>query len=264
MLRLAAILVSLLALTISTIAAAAARPSSVRLVVSPSPSYALEPTRIDLGAGPGDSVTRLRIRAVSPAGVSSHVRTSAVRKRLRRGTLRFPVAGAWHLVVTDAGGRRVHGVDALPLRVLAPRPTPPPAGFGALGQADCNPASPLDPDAGGTPDVFGTAFAGEQLWALPFLPRGAGFVRRDEAVFEGLVGKEIKIVFGMTAFHAPFRAVGPGGRVLAPEWGPSFHSSSNWDRQPGVEWGGGLVFPAPGCWRIEAGALGAVYFSIRS
>jgi hypothetical protein len=236
----------------------------VRLVVSPTPSYALEPTRIDVRAAPPTSVAQLRVRAVRPSGAVSHVRTSVVRKGLRRGTFRFPAAGNWQLLVTNPVGRRVPGVDALAVRVLAPRPTRPPAGFGPLGQPGCSPASPRDPGARGTPDVFGTAFAGEQFWALPFVPQGAAWGRRDAAVFDGVVGKEIKIVFGMTSFHAPFRAVGDDGTTLAPVWGPSFHVGSNWDRQPGVEWGAGFVFPATGCWRIAAGETGSLYFLVRS
>ena len=237
---------------------------SVRLVVSPTPSYALEPTRIDVRAASPTPVAQLRVRAMWPSGAVSQVRTSVVGKGLRQGTFRFPTAGNWRLLVTNRAGRRVPGVGALAVRVLAPRPTPPPAGFGPLGQPGCNPASPLDPSARGMPDVFGSALAGEQLWALPFVPQGAAWGRRDAAVFDELVGKEIKIVFGMTSFHAPFRAVGDDGTTLAPVWGPSFHAGSNWDRRPGVEWGAGFVFPAPGCWRIAAGETGSLYFLVRS
>lgn len=263
MLRRAGFLVSALALAPATITASASGPT-VRLTVSPSPSYALEPTGIEVHAVSGASVTRLRVRALAPSGAVSRVRTQVVGRGLRRGTFRFPVAGAWRLIVTDRAGEQVHGAGARTVRVLAPRPTPPPRGFGAVGAPGCSPASPLDPNAKGTPDIYGTALAGERLWALPDVPEGAAFARRDRAVFDGLVGKEIKIIFGMTAFHAPFRALGPSGQVLDPTWGPSFHSSSNWDRQPGVEWGAGFVFPVAGCWRIETGAFGAVYLSIRS
>jgi hypothetical protein len=82
--------------------------------------------------------------------------------------------------------------------------------------------------------------------------------------FDGRVGKEIKIVFGMTTFHAPFRALGPGGTAIAPVWGPSFHGSSNRVRRPGSKWGAGFVFPAPGCWRIGVGSRGDVWIRIRS
>lgn len=47
-------------------------------------------------------------------------------------------------------------------------------------------------------------------------------------------------------------------------WGPTFHQSSNWDRQPGTEWGAGFVFDRPGCWRIQVGAWGALWLLIRS
>jgi hypothetical protein len=152
----------------------------------------------------------------------------------------------------------------LTVRVLPARPTRPPQGFGPLGRPGCNPPSPLDPSSHGTPDVFGTALGLEQLWALPFVPEGASWTRKASAVFDGLVGKEIKIVFGMTSFHEPFRAIGPDGSALEPVWGPTFHSGSNWDRQPGAEWGAGFVFPGPGCWRIAVGSTGSLYFLIRS
>jgi hypothetical protein len=96
------------------------------------------------------------------------------------------------------------------------------------------------------------------------LPEGASWVRPDAAVFDGLVGKQMKIVFGMTAFHSPFRAIGPGGLEILPVWGPSLHTGSNWSRQPGAEWGAGFVFPQPGCWRVSVGSRGDVWVLVRS
>ena len=243
--------------------AAGARPApSARLTVTPPMPYALEPARIELRSS-GLPTAGLRVRALSPTGKTLRVGTRVVRPGLRRGAFRFTVQGTWRLRVTDPTGKRVPGIRPRSVRVLAARPTPPPAGFGALGQSGCSPPSPLDPDAPGTPDVFGTAM-GEELWALPFVPEGASWARSDEAVFDGLVGKEVKIVFGMTSFHSPFRAVGPDGTTLAPVWGPLFHGGSNWDRQPGSEWGAGFVFPVAGCWRIAVGSRGSLYFLIRS
>jgi hypothetical protein len=259
--QLGGLLLGLVAFLGLSFGATEGRATSVGILVSPTPSYALEPTRIDVRAAPPTSVAQLRVRAVSPSGVVSRVRTAIVRRGLRRGTFRFPAAGAWKLLLTNPAGLRR---AALGVRVRAPRPTRPPVGFGALGQPGCSPASPLDANARGTPDVFGTAYAREQLWALPFVPDGASWARRDAAVLDGLAGKEIKVVFGMTSFHTPFRAVADDGMTLAPVWGPAFHAGSNWDRQPGVEWGAGFVFPSPGCWRIAAGEVGSVYFVIRS
>ena len=68
----------------------------------------------------------------------------------------------------------------------------------------------------------------------------------------------------MTAMHLPFTARGPGGQTLAPAWGPSLHSSSNWARQPGSEWGAGFVFPTAGCWRVDVGVYGTVWLLLRS
>ena len=143
-------------------------------------------------------------------------------------------------------------------------PTPSPTGFGPLGRPGCNPASPADRSAQGFRDVFGTAIGGEQLWALPFLPRGATWVRPDAAEFNGLVGKEVKIVFAMTSYRAPFGAVGPDGATLEPVWGPSFHLGANWVRIPGPEWGAGFIFPEPGCWRIRVGSYGDVWMLVCS
>ena len=166
--------------------------------------------------------------------------------------------------MTSVAGKPITGAHALALSVLPPVLTVPPAGFGAPGHAGCSPPSPRDPTALGTPDVFGTAYGGEELWALPFVPAGASWGRSDAAVFDGLVGKEIKIVFGMTSFHSPFRAVEPKGAMIAPVWGPSFHLGSNWDRQPGTEWGAGFVFGMPGCWQVQVGSVGSVYLLVRS
>jgi hypothetical protein len=209
-------------------------------------------------------IARLRVRARSPDGQVTTIRTRVVERGVRRGSFRFPTAGAWTLFATDPPRGRVHSVAQVRVRVLDPVPTAPPEGFGALGRRQCDPPSPASGEATGLRDVFGTALGGEEFWALPFLPVGATWPTPHFAVFEGLVGKEIKIVFGMTSFHRPFRAIAPTGAPLKPKWGPSFHTGSTWDRRPGVEWGAGFVFPEPGCWRIQAGSLGDLWLLIRS
>jgi hypothetical protein len=229
-----------------------------RLVVELRNPRAESPARIVLTSA---FVSSLRVQAISP---TNHVLRVPLKRANRRasGIFRFPIPGSWRLRAVDvASGGQVGATLRLTVRAVAP--TAAPAGFGPVGHSGCTPPSPADASQKGFRDVFGTAI-GEELWALPFVPQGASWARPDAAVFEGLVGKEIKIVFGMTAFHSPFRAVGPGGSIRVPVWGPSFHSGSNWDRQPGAEWGAGFVFPAAGCWRIQVGSRGDLWFLIRS
>ena len=105
------------------------------------------------------------------------------------------------------------------------------------------------------PEIRGTTSGGE-LWALveaspPPLPQG----------------RDIKIIWRMTGNGRELllSASGPGGRTAQPDWGPESHGSSNWDR-PGLEWGAGFTFTAPGCWDIRAsqGQLaGDVYVMVR-
>jgi hypothetical protein len=253
----------------------------VRLSTTPAGPAALEKTRVTLRTylplvRADGSCCRLdpggprsypfRVEAISPEGEIVRIRVRRAEGNVWRGVFRFPMPGRWWLQVANYGPSYRHARGAQPrirVDVGAPIPTPPPTGFGPLGRPDCAPPSPAEPSASPR-DVFGTAVGGEELWALPFLPKGATWGRIDAAVFDGLVGKEIKIVFGMTTFHAPFRAVGPDGTTIAPVWGPSFHGSSNWVRQPGSEWGAGFVFPAPGCWRIGVGSRGDVWIRIRS
>ncbi|MEU1384712.1 MULTISPECIES: hypothetical protein [unclassified Nonomuraea] len=60
-----------------------------------------------------------------------------------------------------------------------------------------------------------------------------------------------KIVWRMTG-EGPLtvRASLPDGTAARLAWGPEEHGGSSWHR-PGDEWGTGLVFPKPGCWKIE-------------
>jgi hypothetical protein len=208
-----------------------------------------------------------RVEAVSPSGKVSRIRVRRSAPNLWRGVFTFPIPGRWRVRVANYGPSYRHAPGARPrirVDVGTPIPTPAPHGFGRLGRSGCQPASPADRSPRPFRDVFGTAVGDEELWALPFLPAGATWGQTDSAVFDDLAGKEIKIVFGMTMFHAPFQAIGPGGEVVAPVWGPRFHSSSNWIRQPGSEWGAGFVFPISGCWRIRVGSWGDLWILIRS
>ncbi len=239
----------------------------MRLAVKPVSPHALEPATIELRA-PAETLPGLRVQAVSPRGNALRVRTTPIEEGLRRGAFRFTMEGRWQLRVSDVAGRRVPGAQPRVVRVRAPVPTPPPPGFGPLGRPGCDPPSPRDPSTQGLVDVFGTAVGGvggEEFWALPFLPAGASWASFDAAVFDGLAGKEVKIVFAMTTWHPPFRAVGPDGATVMPVWGPKGHiGRSSWDRQPGIEWGAGFVFSTPGCWRIRAGSVGDLWLLVRS
>jgi hypothetical protein len=254
----------------------------VRLSTVPARPSALEPTRIVLRTfwpfikadgtccrlEPGGPRSYpFRVEAVSPVGRVSRIVVRRAEANVWRGVHRFPVAGRWQLRVANYGPTYRHAAGALPrifVDVGDPIPTPAPAGFGPLGGPSCAPPSPADRSPHPFRDIFGTAVGDDELWALPFLPSGATWARTDAAAFDGLVGKEVKIVFGMTSFYEPFRAVGPGGVTIAPVWGPSFHSGSNWIRQPGVEWGAGFVFSEPGCWRIRVGVRGDVWILVNS
>lgn len=163
-----------------------------------------------------------------------------------RGLLTFSVPQLGAALYTLVGSRgkvrdAVRAAKALAIRAVAP------SGFGPVGAARCKPASPRS-----GPDAFATA-VGAQLWALlGFNPPGATLVG-DTATYEGVVGKQVKIVFRMTSGvpHALY-AIDPAGTINQPVWGPEPHTSSNWTR-PGYEWGAGFVFSTPGCWRIHAG-----------
>jgi hypothetical protein len=243
-----------------------------RLSISPKGPAALEPTQVVLRTyapliRADGSCCRLvpyaartypfRVEAVSPSGNKSRIRVRWARENEFRGVFRFPSSGRWEIQLPQFR-------QSIAVQVRPPVPTPAPAGFAPLGQPRCEPASPADRSSRSFRDIFGTAIGGEELWALPFLPKGATWARTDAAVFDGLVGKEVKIVFGMTTFHRPLRAIGPNGESASPVWGPTLHGGSNWIRQPGSEWGAGFVFPEPGCWRIRVGSRGDVWMLLRS
>lgn len=255
----------------------------VRLAIVPARPAALESTQIVLRTylpliradgsccrlEPGGPRTYpFRVEAVSPAGKMSRVTVRRTKRDIWGGLFRFPISGRWTVRVANYGPsyRRVSGaLPRITVDVRVPRTTAPPAGFGSLGRPGCDPASPVrDPEpAGGFREIFGTALGGEQLWALPFLPDGASWARFDRAEFDGLVGKEVKIVFAMTSYRTPFGAIGPDGAALEPAW-VSRHLGANFARIPGPGWGAGFVFPEPGCWRIRAGSFGDVWLLLRS
>lgn len=197
-----------------------------------------------------------RVEAVSPAGKVSRIHVRYAGRNEWRGVVRFATSGRWRIELPQF--RKSHAV-----RVGPPLATEPPARFGSLGRAGCTPPSPADAAQRGFRDVFGTAVGDEQLYALPFLPDGASWAQKDMAVFEGLVGKGVKIVFAMTERTPPFRAEGPSGTTIAPVWVQG-HLGPTWVGIPGFQWGAQFVFPEPGCWRIRAGPHGDVWLLIRS
>lgn len=250
----------------------------VKLSIEPARPAALEPVTVTLRTyvpvvRQDGSCCRLephgarsypfRVEAVSPGGKVVRVRMRPAEGNLSRGVLSFPTAGRWALRVANyaQGGysETLGGRSRIIVRVAAPRPTPAPAGFGSLGRPGCVPASPVRGR-----EVFGTAIGGEQLWAMPVLPGGgASWARPDRAEFEGLAGREIKIVFAMTSYRTPFVAVGPGELTVEPVWRQG-HVGPTWVGISGHQWGAGFVFPEPGCWKISVGSRGALYLRVRS
>jgi hypothetical protein len=82
---------------------------------------------------------------------------------------------------------------------------------------------------------------GATLWAL-FFPTGPMLT----------AGKQIRVIWRMTGsgeFSAS--ATGPDGMVVKPVRNPQPYESSNWNR-PGELWGTDWVFPAGGCWTVNA------------
>jgi hypothetical protein len=94
---------------------------------------------------------------------------------------------------------------------------------------------------------------GATLWAL-FFPTGPSLT----------AGNEIKVVWRMTGSgDLSISASGPGGVVIKPRWGPEPHGGSSYER-PGDEWGTGWVFPAAGCWTVNARrTVGSATLAIR-
>lgn len=112
--------------------------------------------------------------------------------------------------------------------------------FGVPGQEGCEPASPVvDGEARGTPRSTGDSAFG--LLMGPF---------RDSTL---LAGEEpFKIVTRVTGSGAlEVRILDPAGKGRELDWGPEDHFGASNYARPGDEWGIGVVFDQPGCWRIE-------------
>lgn len=196
---------------------------------------------------------RLRVETVSPSKRVTRLALRHVSRGIWRASYRFQSAGLWKVRVGNwpKGKAPQLTVRVRPLKPT--EPTPPPAGFAALGRTGCNPPSPRNQtgDALARAEVFGTAIGG-RFWGLfAFMPVADAWASDDSAVVQHLVGKETKIVFKLTGSLSNFYAAAPDGTRTPPVWGPEFHTSSSWARV-GNEWGAGLVFGATGCWRIHA------------
>lgn len=95
-----------------------------------------------------------------------------------------------------------------------------------------------------------------EVWALIF---NSWNLRNGDPV-QIPARQEAKIVWRITGDgELLIDAIGPDGTVVAPDWGPEDHGSSNWNR-PGDEWGTGWTFPRAGCWtfRIVRGSSTAI------
>ena len=165
----------------------------------------------------------------------------------------------WICVLGLVSALALAGCDATP-RPPSPSSYPTSLGPGqrqASGLSAQAPTSSCPPtaqlrDLAAVPERQGTG-EGATLWAL-FFPTTPLLT----------VGEEVKVVWRMTGRgDFSISATGPDGTVVNPVWGPEQHMDSSWNR-PGEEWGTGWVFPAAGCWTINARrASGSGYLVLR-
>jgi hypothetical protein len=233
------------------VVAGAAAPT-LHLKVGPAPLRVGTPVPIVVN-GP---FSRVRVEAVSPSGRVSRVAVAPAGRHRWRGVFRFGRTGRWR-VRAFSGELKVQ----VSVVIRPALPTRPPQGFGPLGARGCAPPSPRNGE-----EVFGTTVGG-RFWGLfAFNPRGTTWASDTTASLAGLVGKEIKIVFKLSAGQpSSFYAVSPTGSRTSPTFGPT-HGSSSWTR-PGAEWGAGFVFGQAGCWRIHAArgtTSGDIFLDVRS
>jgi hypothetical protein len=112
--------------------------------------------------------------------------------------------------------------------------------LGSLGTAGCNPAAAVHgwQNPGGIPEV-GIDSSRGSFWALFFTPVPPSS------------GEDIKVVWRMTGSGVfAFMASDADGNTVAPDWGPTSHTSSSWTHR-GDEVGTGFTFPHAGCWDIR-------------
>lgn len=242
--RVAALVFAIAALGTLVTSSSAARPK-LRLQVGPAALRVAVPVPITV-RGPFRNV---RVEAASPAGQVVPIEVRRAGRDAWHGLFRFDRVGRWQ-VVARSGALRVRVVVVIRPGV----PTPPPKGFGPLGGPGCMPPSPRNADA----KVYGTT-VGSRFWAVVFRPAGTTWASDATASLEGLVGKETKIAFTLTAgFPSRFYAVAPDGSKTRPV---------AISRPAGNEWLARFVFGQIGCWRIHAsrGAVaGDIWLDVRS
>lgn len=219
-----------------------------------------------------------RVRIFLVQADSLHLIDSATDPRLRTvgdiftdgrgsGALAFKMPtvspDVFGLLACCRAGRFVRGAGLLAIR------SEPPPGFGVIGASGCSPPSPRNSSAtpGGLSEneVFGTGVGGE-LWTLFILPSGSAWASSAMAAIQGVVNKQVKIVFKFDGGADGLYAVAPSGIRVQPIWGPEPHGSSNWAR-PGAEWGAGFLFDQPGCWRIHVKSgqsFGDIWLDVQS
>jgi hypothetical protein len=117
--------------------------------------------------------------------------------------------------------------------------------FSAPKASDCRLASPQPALA---------EVKGSNLWALVFAPLPI------------TAGTDTKIVWRMGG-HGDFQiaAKTTDAATARLTFGPEPHGGSTWYIPNTDEWGTGMIFPTPGCWRVHAsrdGTRGDVYFLV--
>lgn len=123
------------------------------------------------------------------------------------------------------------------------------------GAPGCRPPSPVAAYGTRLPESQATAVRGS-VGAL-FFPGSGVRLAQQRAIFTGLVGRELKIVFRLTGSGAPsFSATGPRGVKAARTFGPEEHEGSTWERS-GEEWGIDFRFDRPGCLHLHSERRGA-------
>jgi hypothetical protein len=133
--------------------------------------------------------------------------------------------------------------DRRPAAAPAPAPSPAPS-------PSCPASADIAAGGLGIPERQGVG-TGVTFWALFF---GGKLT----------VGKEIKVAWRMTGTGPlDITATSATGKIVKPVWGPEAHSGSSF-RRPGDEWGTGWVFPAAGCWTVNATrTIGTATLAIR-
>lgn len=148
----------------------------------------------------------------------------------------LPYLAGFILVAGCTGGASVN--SPAPSQLFLPG-----LAFSAPSDGDCRPPSP---------EARPSEVMGAGLWALAALPIKTG--------------NNTKIVWRMGG-HGAFQigAKATDGTPARFSFGPEPHESSSWNIPNTDEWGTGMTFPKPGCWRVHASRTdtsGDVYFLV--